>query len=458
MGRPVENRKNLHHVRAAALAALPLVVIGGAASAATLEYQLSGGGGYSDNIRRVPVNEESEGIASAGLQFSLDQRSSRLTADLVGNFAYNDYLDDTFDDEVIGNFAGQARFAFVPERFEWLLADNFGQVLSDPFLPATPENRENINYLTTGPDLLFAFGSQMQLRLAGRYSMTTYEDSEVDSDSTLGEIELSRALSSASSIGLVGRMQSIEFNERQLNADYDQSEAFVNYSVEGSRTLLTVQAGYTTIERDASGGSDSGPLFRLNMTRRLTAATTAGLYVAREFSSAGSDFASTQSGQAIGLDTAPGRQTVEPFTRESAGLNWSFRHNRTDLSLSGSWEDRTYDNQPSLDETLTSGRVEVRREMSPVMSLILDGGYVRSAFEQGDGDYTEASGGLTFSWRLSSRVSLNATYDHFDRNSDRPTGDYVENRYWLYIGYGRGVPRTTLLPHSFAVDAANPGR
>ena len=35
-------------------------------------------------------------------------------------------------------------------------ADNFGQVLDDPFQPATPDNRENINYLTTGPDLTFA--------------------------------------------------------------------------------------------------------------------------------------------------------------------------------------------------------------------------------------------------------------------------------------------------------------
>ena len=452
------NRNNKRRVGAAVLATLPLLVVSGTPRAATLDYQLTAGGGHSDNISRVPVDQESENIASAGLQFSLDQRSSRLYADMVGNFAYYDYLDNTFDDEVLGNFAGQARFAFVPERFEWLLADNFGQVLSDPFMPATPDNRENINYLTTGPDVLFALGSQTRLRLAARYSMTTYEDSDFDSDSALAEIELSRVLSSASSIGFVGRAQQIEYDERQLNADYDQSEAFLRYSAEGARTFLTADAGYTRIKRDATGNSDSGPLFRLDVTRRLTASTTASLSLAREFSSGGTDFASNQSGQSISLETAPGRQTVEPFTRESAGLSWTFSRNRTSLSLSGAWDDHTYDNQPELDQTLTSGMIAVRREISPVMSLVVDGGYLRSAFDQPGGDYTEASGGLTFSWRLSGRVSLNATYDYVDRNSDLAAGGYTENRYWFYIGYGRGTPRTTMLPHEFAVDAANPGR
>lgn len=452
------NRNNKRHVGAAALASLPLLVVSGASIAATLDYQLTAGGGHSDNIRRVAVDKESENIGSAGLQFSLDQRSSRLYADMVGNFAYYDYLDDTFDDEVLGNFAGQARFAFVPERFEWLLADNFGQVLSDPFMPATPDNRENINYLTTGPDLLFAFGSQTRLRLAGRYSMTTYEDTEADSDSVLGEIELSRVLSSASSIGFVGRAQQVEYDERQLDADYDQSEAFLRYDAEGARTFLTVEAGYTRIERDATANSDSGPLFRLDVTRRLTASTTASLSLAREFASPGSDFAATQSGQSIGLETAPGRQTVEPFTRESVGLGWTFTRNRTTLSLSGSRDEHSYESQPALDQTLTSGTVAVRRELSPVMSLVVDGAYMRSDFEQPGGDYSEAGGGVTFSWRLSSRVSLNATYDYVDRDSDLAAGGYTENRYWFYIGYGRGTPRTTMLPHQFAVDAAAPGR
>jgi hypothetical protein len=459
MDRRMGNRKKKCHVGAATLASLPLLAVGGMVGAAGLDYQLTAGGGYSDNIRRVDVDKESENIASAGLLFSFDKRSSRLYADLVGNFAYYDYLDDVFDDEVIGNFAGQARFAFVPERFEWLLADNFGQVLSDPFLPATPENRENINYLTTGPDLMFSLGSQTRLRLGARYSMTTYEDTEADSDSVLGEVELSRLLSSASSIGLVTRVQQIEYDEATLNADYDQGEVFLHYTAEGSRTLLSVDAGYTRIERDATTDTESGPLFRLDVTRRLTASTTASLSAAHQFTSAGSNFASTQSAaDNIGLETAPGRQTVEPFTSDSVGLSWTFRRNRTSLSLSGSWDDHSYDNQPALDQTLTSATAAVRRELSPVMSLVVDGGYVRSAFEQGGGDYTEASGGVTFSWRLSQHVSLNATYDHVDRNSDLVIGDYTENRYWFYIGYGRGMPRATMQPHQFAVDAAAPGR
>jgi hypothetical protein len=137
----------------AALLAAPF-----AANAADVAYEANVAVGHSDNVGRTATNEIDETIASAGLEFSVGQFGPRLQADLTGNFAYYDYLDDTFDSELMGSFSGNALLNFVPERFTWMIADNFGQVLSDPFQPATPDNRENINHLMTGPDLMFALG------------------------------------------------------------------------------------------------------------------------------------------------------------------------------------------------------------------------------------------------------------------------------------------------------------
>src|SRR6476469_8214764 len=84
-----------------------------------LAYEASLGAGRSDNILRIPSNEKSEDIASAGLQFSFDKQSSKIQADAVADLAYFDYRDNTFDSQFAGNFAGSALVSFVPERFQW---------------------------------------------------------------------------------------------------------------------------------------------------------------------------------------------------------------------------------------------------------------------------------------------------------------------------------------------------
>ena len=40
------------------------------------------------------------------------------------------------------------------------MQDSFGQAITDPFSPVTPETRENVNYFTTGPSLEFLLGGQ----------------------------------------------------------------------------------------------------------------------------------------------------------------------------------------------------------------------------------------------------------------------------------------------------------
>jgi hypothetical protein len=424
------------------------LIVGCAATApgiaANFDYDVNLGVGHSDNIRRTPVNQEDEDIAAAGLRFSLDQRTARLQADAVGNFSYAEYLNNTFDSELLGNFAGNARFGFVPQRFEWVVADNFGQTLSDPFAPLTPDNRENINYFSTGPDLTFAFGSQTRLRLGGRYSLATYETSPLDFDTVSGETALVRMLSSASNVSLNARVAQTKYDDATLNADYDQNDAFVRYDVTGARTRLAIDLGYTELDRKAVAKKEDGLLLRLDATRRLSAASTATLTAGREFSNSGTAFAGLQGVGGIDLGATPGRQTAQPFINDYVTLGWDFSRNRTTAGLFASWTDQSYEGASVLDQSLTSFGVQLGRELSPRTSLTLHTLYTQADFKQQNADYSDLNGGLAFAWRLSRNVSLSATYDYYKRTSDIPLSDSTENRFWLSIAYGRGKPRTAL--------------
>jgi hypothetical protein len=436
---------------ASAAMAVAFSAVAPAVPAADIAYRATLGVGHSDNIRRTAGNEEDETIGSAGLQFSVDQRTAKLTADVVGDLAYQDYLNNTFDSELTGNVAGSARFAFAPERFEWMISDNFGQVLSDPFAPATPDNRENINVLTTGPDFGLRLGSQTKLHLGARYSLTTYETRPLDSDMVSGELSLIRELSSSSSVALIGQTQSVKYDEATLNADYDQSQGFVRYDATGARTHLAVDVGYTQLEPD-NAESQHGLLFRLNVARRLSPSTTATLDAGREFSNAATAFASIQGANGIGLGTVPGVQSAQPFTNDRAVLSWNFSRNRTGFTLTAGWFDQSYEDPAAIDQTLTTFSAQVSRELSQTTTLSLRGGYTRGKFEDSSGDYKEFNAGTAFEWRLSRAVSLSLSYDYWDRNGNAAAGDYKENRVWLAIGYGRGTPRTTFNMPTFGVD------
>jgi hypothetical protein len=437
-------------MRASALSvAIACACASSAAAAANFDYEASLGVGHTDNVQRTSADENDESIGALGLRFSLDRQGSRLEADAVGNLSYLDYLDDTYDSEVLGNFAGNARLSLVPQRFEWLVEENFGQALTDPFSPATPDNRENINYFSTGPEATFAFGSQMRLRLGGRYSLTTYEDRPLDSDGVSGQVALIRQLSPASTFSLNGQYLEVSYDTAALNADYEQRDAFVRYDITGARTFLAIDAGYSEVEQKALGDSQGGLLLRLQASRRLSAASTATLRAGREFSNSGSAFANLQNTGIIGQEPVAGLQTAQPFTNDYLTVGWQFSRNRTAFDVAASRNEQTYENASVFDQTFTSFSGQFSRNLSPLSSLSLFALYSRGEFRVPDTDYEDLNAGISMSWRVSGHLSLGITYDYFDRSSDMADGEYAENRYWLSISYGRGSPRDMLAGPGF---------
>jgi len=135
-----------------------------AVRAAELSYGVDVGVGQTDNVARVSTDEQDETIASVGAQLRLDHESRRLRANVETRLEYRDYLDNTYDGEVVGNLLANGVFAFVEDRFTWTVTDTFGQTTQNQFAPSTPDNRANVNYLSTGPDFTLPLGSRNKLR------------------------------------------------------------------------------------------------------------------------------------------------------------------------------------------------------------------------------------------------------------------------------------------------------
>jgi hypothetical protein len=413
------------------LACAPLLAAA-SVQAAERGFEVLAGVSHSDNIGRTSVNEESATVATAGLDFLLQQRTSRLTLDALGDVRYLDYLDNTYSNEVVGNVMADARAQLVPDRFMWVAQDNFGQTSIDPLAAVTPDNRENVNYFSTGPDVSLGLASDTHLMLSGRYGKVSYENSPFDSDRYTGLVGVVRDLSASSRVSLNAQRERVDFDD-PLNQDYDRDQLYASFEGHGGRTRLAVDLGYSRLHR--LGESPSGLLARVELARQVSASSVITISGGREFSDSGDSFRLDQT-LSTNLDTLSGNQTAAPFRSTYETIGWTFQRNRTGLSLSLQRYEEQFVQSRLFDRVRSSVYGSLSRNLSPTLTADLSGSYSKEDYDVLVGDYRESAARAGFMQRFGRRLSLDLHYEWYKRSSALPTGDYSENRVLLTFRYG----------------------
>jgi hypothetical protein len=436
---------------AIAMRAVAAGLLANAAGAAELSYGVDVGVGQSDNITRVENDPQDETIASLGAQLRLDHESNRLRANVTSRLEYLDYLDDTYESELVGNLVGTAVVDIVQERFSWTVDDTFGQLTQNQFAPSTPDNRENVNYLSTGPDFTFPLGSRNRLLLNGRFADVSYEDSEIGNQRVSAALALRRDLSDATNASIKLTTEKISFDDEVLGVDYDNNEAFLNYSLDGARTTLSVDGGVTEIR--AEGETNSSWLGRLDLTRRASSALTMGLELGHDFSDAGDSFVNLQAGQPGSTDPVPVQQTTLPFENTYGSIFGRFARNRTGIELRAGYHDEGYDLLPLFDRKRTTLDLNLDRSLNAALSVLVSADYSHQDYEAIDSEFTDLTARFELRWKLGRSTIVSFEYAYLDRNDESngtdytSTGnDYTSNELWVRFGYlvGAGAANDAL--------------
>lgn len=418
-----------------------LALVAGAADAAQgqFDWGVSVGATYTDNVGRVSTNEQSETTADAGLQFAWSRPEGRLQADAGADLQYRTYLDNTYDDELTGRLDGTLVYAFVPERFSWFLQETYGQTLIDPRAVDTAGNRQNTNVLSTGPDLTLRLGQRTSVVLSGRWMDASYEESSTDNQRLTGSLSLVRRLSPASFVSLNGSATRVEYDNETLNSNYDTNSAFLGFGLEGGRTSLDLQAGYTSLHDQ--GESSGGPLLSVQVERRLTARSTLSL-------SAGTNLVDTADAFRRNFSTSPigsGRDDAvvsrDPYQSDYLTLAWSLDAGRTGLRAAVDWREEDHERDDALNRERLAATLGVTRQLRQTLSGSLSGSWNSEDFGESGVEFDEWSVGAGLSWGFARGFSLGLSVVHYEGSGDAfgalalGARDYEENRVSLSIGY-----------------------
>jgi hypothetical protein len=401
--------------------------------AQTLNYGVDVGIGESDNITLVAADKTSQTMAVAHLDFALRQQTRLFNLDAKADFSYLDFLQGAYSPELIGRLDGLGRIALIPEKVTWVFQEDFGQAQIDPFTPVTPTNRENINYVSTGPDLNLRLGALGFLDVTARYVRTDYQVSPYNSNRLLGSIVLGVPLSALSSVSLAGSAERVLFANTVVNTDFNRSSVYGHYELQGARTELTVNLGVTKVDQGSQ--SLTGPLAKLQLSRKLSSAAKLTFTAGRDLTDASTSFSNLQAGAIGTIGTAPAAVSSENYTVTYASVGWQYARNRTTFGLSGQWEKDSYDGQPQLDLTRTAAEFNIERKLTRALTAQLLGSLYRTDYANVDYTGTDGLVGAALIFREGRGLEFRLRYDHASRVVAGNGSGYAENRVFLTVGY-----------------------
>lgn len=402
------------------------------AMAAELEYEIRIGASRSDNVARTSTLEIEETIALAGLILDLQHESRRVAASLVTDLEYRNYTDDTFDDEVVGSLNADLELQLAPEVFSWIFQYQFGNLQTNPFEANTAFNRQNVNRFSTGPDLRMRLGSNTALELGGRYHSTRYEISDIDNDVFGGSISLVRALSTRRSLSLNITADRIEYDNTQLNSNYDRQTAFIGFESEGSRGSIVVNIGYN--ELHDNGEVVDGNLINVAWDREISPSTTFRLAYNQGLTNPEEILGQAPPG--AGFDDPQNTPGVsDPFENRQFSMALNFDRNTNNVFASLLYNEDEYVTDSVLDRNRSEFRVGFSKILGSAWRIRLSGALQRTDFVSTgrEDDDTVISAGI--SRQLSRTIGINLDYTRFDRDSSDSAFDYVENLVNLTFSY-----------------------
>jgi hypothetical protein len=400
--------------------------------AADMSGRIAAGLIETDNIQRTPTDLSSDTIEEVAADFTLHKQTRRVEADVISSLQYLSYVHHIYSSDVVGNLAAIGKFAFVPGHIEWVAQDNFGQQQLDPGVPVTPLNLEDINYFSTGPNLIFGLGSALDVQLSGRYSRMSYQTSDLDNNRSDISAALVHALSTNSNISLRANDERVRYLDSVANPDYTTQQGFLRYDTQIARSKLALDLGYDDVTGLSSKGS--GALIHGDFSRTITASSRIDLSIGQDISDTGNLLRQLQDLNGVVVSTASLQRSNDPFVNRYARLAWQFDKNRTSVSFDlARFQERHLDNF-SLNETRTEADATLRRKLSPALTAIVTASYARAIFEDTEAGYREQIESAVLEWRIERRLELRAEYDHFKQRGDGATNRFIENRLGLTVG------------------------
>jgi len=417
--------------------------------AGELSYAVGYFGEYSNNIRRTsvdsfgnPIIPEHDLINSAIVGVSYLENGPAVDAHLLAQAEYRSYMNDNYPDGTFYFADTSVIWRLLPQRLTWVFSDYLSEVTRNSSVPNTPDNREQVNVLNTGPDIFLHLNPVNTLVLGPRYGKSTYSESDLGNHRTGGSLRWLYTASTYTTYSLNYENEKVMYDEQIMVANVVQNEnisrqnAYFRAEKRRSRDLFQLDVGVTKIKRDNTEGT-SGQLTRLRWTEQLTSGSTAGIVLAGEYLDAETVLLSSITDPLPGtppVSTDVNELTYDVFYRKRAEI--FFKRNGASIGtvMSMFYRDLDFETTPQ-DHREAGGLLEVSYSPATLLTTTLYGGHLDSKYTDSTRDYRESEAGIRFLYRINSNISTTLDWLKIWRDSTSAVQEFEERKVLFSLQY-----------------------
>lgn len=407
-----------------------------AAARAEIGWSVDAGASHTDNATLADTNAKSDTLTSLGATVAYNEQGRRFQASLNGTGNYIRYLDDTYDPDFQSHLTGVLVGGIIPEKFLWTAEDTYGQIAVNQFEPVTPDNRQNINTFTTGPDLIARLDAQSELQFSGRYIDTRYEESnQVNADRLKGSLTFRRHVSDTTFWGVVASDQRIKY-DAPGDPSYTQPEIYGTWQSAGSRQTLALDVGANRVDTDT--GTFTRPLIHASWNRTLATSWKMNVDLRSEYQNTADQF--LVQGPVNNPATAQLGIAEAPAAAYDGDLSFAYQRPRTRFSIGGGYSRLNYVVANGLNQSSWYGTFEIRRRHTPRIEGFIDYRLDKRTYEDDPArDDLRQRAEVGLDWRLGKSVYLTAAYQYNHSTSDSVVNRYTANMAYLMFSFRQGT-------------------
>jgi hypothetical protein len=387
---------------------------------------------WSDNVNREALASESDSIVGAQLGVRLNVDSRRWNADIDLAGVHRKFLSDTYPSSTLGWVLARASATILPRYLTWEVEDNYGQTATDAFGAIEPDDRQNTNFLTTGPNLQLSFGRLERLEIRPRYSDARYSETEdLDNHRVSASVALVHRWTAIRQISLEGYSERVSFDREDLFRNYDLRSAFVALRSDGRRTVAELSLGKSRVDDDRTQRNSTLASFAL--TRQITGITSVEAYVRRGFSDSADSFRIGQGGTQQVLIDQNVQVVAQPFVETRVELAMAAALSRGGYRLSASSIKEDYRDLATLNRKRTEIDARAHYTWPSLLRTDLFATYSRGSYESSVQDTRDVSFGLALVQPLRGGLDAILRFERYDRSSE--INPFDENRVVLALSW-----------------------
>lgn len=426
-------------IRVSALAAA-VACAAAPAHAFRLDYTLDAGVEHDDNVRVVAEDPESQRILRAGLGFLATQEGSTVQAVVAGRADYRDF-ERGVSDGVEGMLSAYLNWVLIQDRLSFTVQDELELQAVDRFAADSPDNRQQINVLSVGPNLLFNVGGTMHGRLEARYIDTDAEVTDAfNSDRIAVAARVTKDIDEQSLVSFNAQWMDVDYDNDAIARDHERTDVFVGYRREQASTDYLLDIGYSRLDY-ADGERRDGPLVRFVAGWMPGERSRLALTVVNQYSDAAeaalADGVAGRPEASVPGSTLVSDRTIIPsaYRERRISLAWAWAGDRFGYRIEPYLQRQRYVDAVVPDEEERGVAMGIDYQISPTLVLTGWADIGRIEYEQPDATDDIRRAGVVLSKQWTRHWSTSLSYYRYERDSGVFDNESRQNIWYLWMSY-----------------------